>query len=36
LISLPQQQWPLYRDRFLGAGSEFPIRPIPGQMIRWP
>jgi hypothetical protein len=36
LIDLPQQQWPLYRDRFLGACSESPIRPIPGQMIRWP
>src|SRR6202035_3390503 len=36
LIDLPQQQWPLYRDRFLGAWSESPIRPIHGQMIRWP
>src|SRR5712692_6279876 len=36
IINLPQQPWQQYRDRFLAAWAESPIRPIPGRMTRWP
>jgi Domain of unknown function (DUF5615) len=36
VITLPQQRWKLYRDSFLAAWTESPIRPIAGRMIHWP
>lgn len=36
LVSLPQQRWEQYRERFVVAWAKSPIHPLPGQMTRWP
>jgi predicted nuclease of predicted toxin-antitoxin system len=36
VVNLPQQPSQQYRDRFLAAWAESPIRPIGGRLIRWP
>ncbi len=36
VISLPQQRWRQYRERFLEAWAASPIRPAPGRLIHWP
>ena len=36
VVNLPQQHSQQYRDGFLTAWAESPIRPIGGRLIRWP
>ena len=36
VVNLPQQPSQQYRDRFLAAWAESPIRPIGGRLIRCP
>jgi predicted nuclease of predicted toxin-antitoxin system len=36
VVILPQQPWQQYRDRFLAAWADTPIRPVPGRLTRWP
>ena len=36
LVTLPQQRWPVYRERFRHAWSLSAIMPQPGNVIQWP
>ncbi len=36
VVSLPQQPWQQYRDRFIAAWADSPIHPVPGKLTRWP
>jgi hypothetical protein len=36
LVNLRQQRWLLYRQQFLAAWSQRPIRPVAGQFTSWP
>ena len=36
VVNLPQQRWQQYRERFLRTWEATPIRPIAGQLVRWP
>ncbi|MFN0102085.1 MAG: DUF5615 family PIN-like protein [Bryobacteraceae bacterium] len=36
VIKLPQRRWPQYRECFLTAWAESPIRPIAGRLTCWP
>ncbi len=36
VITLPQQRWPEYRERFLEAWAASPIHPVPGSLVHWP
>jgi len=36
VITLPQQRWTEYCNRFLEAWATAPIQPVPGQLICWP
>jgi hypothetical protein len=36
IVNLPQQRWQQYREQFIRTWEASPIRPIAGQLIRWP
>ncbi len=36
VVSLPQQCWQEYRQQFVVAWAECPIRPVPGRLVAWP
>ena len=36
VVTLPQQRWEHYRERFWEAWAESPIQPVPGRLVRWP
>lgn len=36
VITIPQQRWRHYREGFLEAWTQSPIRPVPGEFIHWP
>jgi hypothetical protein len=36
LITLPQQRWPEYCERFLELWTSSPIKPQPGCLVEWP
>ncbi|MGA2074482.1 MAG: DUF5615 family PIN-like protein [Terriglobia bacterium] len=36
VITLPQQRWTEYCQRFLEAWTASPIQPTPGRLVHWP
>lgn len=36
VITLPQQRWQQYLERFLETWAAAHIQPVPGQLIHWP
>ena len=36
LVTLAQCPWPQYRERFLKAWTDGPIRPVDGKLVLWP
>jgi hypothetical protein len=36
VVTLKQGPWPQYRERFLAAWEDGPIKPVPGKLVRWP
>jgi|SRR5208283_3545883 hypothetical protein len=36
VVNLPQQRWQEYRQQFVTAWAEAPIRPVPGRLTDWP